>query len=101
MRVLDPVNDPRDPHATSRAPAVNDGGLRVRGTVPALIVEDDPVFCAALAEVVRRAGFEVTTADTIASARRAIESKPPSLVLTDLELPDGHEIGRASCRERV
>jgi len=87
MRVLDSVNDPRD--ASSRAPAMNDGGSRVRGTVPALIVEDDPVFSAALAEVVRRAGFEVATADTIAAARRAIESKPPSLVLTDLELPDG------------
>src|SRR5689334_13119868 len=87
MRVLDPVNrDPRE----SRAPAVtHDGGSRAKTTVPALIVEDDPVFSAALAEVVRRAGFEVTTADTIASARRSIETKPPNLVLTDLELPDG------------
>ena len=68
---------------------MNGGGPRVRGTVPALIVEDDPVFSAALAEVVRRAGFDVTTADTVASARRAIEARPPNLVLTDLELPDG------------
>ena len=87
MRVLDPVN--RDPH-DARAPAENiDGGSRARAQVPALIVEDETVFSAALAEVVRRAGFDVTTADTIASARRAIETRPPNLVLTDLELPDG------------
>ena len=90
MRAVTFANDPRE-HPSPRAPAAQrDGGSRVvRGTVPALIVEDDPVFSAALAEVVRRAGFDVATADTIADARRAIEARPPNLVLTDLELPDG------------
>jgi DNA-binding NtrC family response regulator len=68
---------------------VNGGGSRVRTSVPALIIEDDLVFSAALSEVVRRAGFEVTAVDTLAKARRVIESRPPSLVLSDLELPDG------------
>jgi DNA-binding NtrC family response regulator len=90
MRAVTFANEPRE-HTSSRAPAAQrDGGSRVvRGTVPALIVEDDPVFSAALAEVVTRAGFEVATVDTIAAARKAIEARPPNLVLTDLELPDG------------
>jgi DNA-binding NtrC family response regulator len=89
MRAVTFANDPRE-HPSPRAPAAQrDGGSRLRGTVPALIVEDDPVFSAALAEVVSRAGFDVSTVDTIAAARRAIETRPPNLVLTDLELPDG------------
>jgi DNA-binding NtrC family response regulator len=89
MRAVNPASDPDD-RATPRAlAATNGGGSRAKKTVPALIVEDDPVFSAALAEVVRRAGFDVATADTIAAARQAIEARPPNLVLTDLELPDG------------
>jgi two-component system response regulator AtoC len=61
----------------------------MRRQVTALIIEDDPVFGAALCEVVRRAGFEVTLVDSLASARKAIGARTPSLVLTDLELPDG------------
>lgn len=89
MRAVSQSEAPRD-EGHDRAPAVVlGGGSRVRPQVPALVIEDDPVFSAALCEVVRRAGFEVTAVDTLAQARKAIESHPPNLVLSDLELPDG------------
>ncbi len=55
----------------------------------ALIVEDEPVFLAALSEIVRREGFEVTAAPTLAEARARISESRPDVLLLDLHLPDG------------
>ena len=56
----------------------------------ALIVEDDTEFVTALSEFVRRENFHVTAVGSIAEARTSIGLDPPSLVLCDLELPDGN-----------
>jgi len=55
----------------------------------ALIVEDDPSFLAALAELVRAEGFAVREASTLAEARAAIAEFRPEVLLVDLHLPDG------------
>lgn len=57
----------------------------------ALVVDDHPLFCDALALTLRAlAGVgEVETAHTLASALARIEASPkPDLVLLDLDLPD-------------
>lgn len=57
----------------------------------ALVVDDHPLFCDALALTLRAlAGVEdVETAHTLAAALRRIEAGPaPDLVLLDLDLPD-------------
>ncbi len=56
----------------------------------ALIVDDDDAFVSGLAEVVKREGFTVTTAGTLADARAEIQDSPPDIVLVDLLLPDGN-----------
>ncbi len=54
-----------------------------------LIVEDDPLLLSVLAERLRREGLEVTTAATLAEARRALDLAEPDVGLLDLRLPDG------------
>ena len=55
----------------------------------ALVVEDDPNTLEALAELVRREGFEVSTAEDLSRARTLIRERRPQVVLSDLVLPDG------------
>ena len=55
----------------------------------ALIVEDEPSFLAALSEIVRREGFDVTEAPTLAEARARLAESRPDVLLLDLHLPDG------------
>jgi two-component system, NtrC family, response regulator AtoC len=55
----------------------------------ALIVDDDPGFLAGLAELVKREGFDVTSAGSLRQAREEIASNPPDILLVDLNLPDG------------
>jgi two-component system response regulator AtoC len=54
-----------------------------------LIVEDDPLLLSVLAERLRREGWDVTAAATLAEARAALDAGEPDVVLTDLRLPDG------------
>ncbi len=61
--------------------------------IQVLVVEDDPVACAAHASYVERVpGFAVAgTARTARDALRLLGSGPPvDLVLLDMNLPDGH-----------
>jgi DNA-binding response OmpR family regulator len=55
-----------------------------------LVVEDDDVTRAFLAENLRADGFVVWTAGGAAEGVRAIRARAPSLVLLDLLLGDGH-----------
>ena len=55
----------------------------------ALIVDDDPAFLGGLAELVRREGFDVTTAGTVKDAQNHIVASPPDILLIDLYLRDG------------
>jgi len=55
----------------------------------ALIVEDEPSFLSALSEIVRREGFDVSEAQTLAEARARLAEGRPDVLLLDLHLPDG------------
>jgi two-component system response regulator AtoC len=54
-----------------------------------LIVEDDPLLLSVLAERLKREGLDVTTAATLAEARKALDAADPDVGLLDLRLPDG------------
>ena len=54
-----------------------------------LVVEDDPAIARVLGIMLRRDGHEVTTASSLAEARRALAQNRPSVILLDIKLPDG------------
>jgi two-component system response regulator AtoC len=56
----------------------------------ALVLEDDPNFQAALAELVEREGFSISVASTLGEARELVAKKAPDVALVDLQLPDGN-----------
>ncbi len=58
-------------------------------TPRALIVDDDPGFLAGLAELVKREGFAVSSANSLKQAREEIAAGAPDILLIDLHLPDG------------
>ena len=62
-----------------------------------LVVEDEETISDPLVESLEREGFEARVAATVASARQALASSPPDLVLLDVMLPDGD--GRDLARE--
>ena len=55
----------------------------------AMVLEDDATLANALGRVVRSLGYEVVIAGTIARARQEIERREPSIMLVDVNLPDG------------
>lgn len=57
-----------------------------------LIIEDDLTFLLMLTTWLGKKGFEVTTAASVADARRRIAAGPFDLVISDLRLPDGDGI---------
>ena len=58
---------------------------------PVLIVEDDDLMRLSLEDRLRLEGFEVVVAATVAGARRELTyGARPSLVITDVRLPDGN-----------
>jgi DNA-binding response OmpR family regulator len=52
------------------------------------VVEDDAVTAMALRTILRRSGWEVEVAATVAEAMRLLHNSPSAIVL-DLMLPDG------------
>ena len=58
-----------------------------------LIVEDDITFSLMLTTWLKKKGFGVDTAASVAEAKRAVEQKTYNLVLSDLRLPDNDGIG--------
>lgn len=66
---------------------------RTEGAITVLLVEDDMPTCWRLRDALVDAGdFEVTTAATLAEARAALAAGRPRVLLTDLQLPDGHGV---------
>jgi DNA-binding NtrC family response regulator len=54
-----------------------------------LVVDDDRSITGALAVILRKAGYEVHSANSVAEATSALSSRPFNLVITDLRLTDG------------
>jgi DNA-binding NtrC family response regulator len=59
-----------------------------RGTV--LVVDDDPDLCRLLATVLSQSKFQVRTRSSAEAAFAAIEEDAPDLVITDLQMGEGH-----------
>jgi CheY-like chemotaxis protein len=53
-----------------------------------LVVDDDPVFCTIMHELLRRSGFEVRLAYSVDQALANVRRRRPDLILTDLMMPD-------------
>ena len=55
-----------------------------------LLVEDDPSTASAMRRILKRWGWDVTVAETVAAAVQYLRgSSPPQCVVLDLMLPDG------------
>jgi CheY-like chemotaxis protein len=84
------------PHRASRSE--RDGG---RGRALILVADDDPAICALLGEFLQSLGYRV---HTVASGREALDCArrlQPTLVITDLSMPemDGEDLAEALQRE--
>jgi PAS domain S-box-containing protein len=55
-----------------------------------LVVEDDPSIAGFIKVLLESAGYQVTTAHSLASARRAMALRKFAAMTLDLNLPDGH-----------
>ena len=55
-----------------------------------LVIEDEALFARATKKRLERAGLQCIIANDLASARAAVKSARPDLVLLDLRLPDGN-----------
>src|SRR5260221_8788581 len=84
-RSLYPVQSPAP--RSNDAPAASPPGPRLTPAPRALIVDDDLGFQAGLAELVKREGFTVQSANTLKEARAEIAARPPDILLGDLHLP--------------
>ena len=54
-----------------------------------LVVDDDNAICVVVSEALRRAGYNVKIAGTIADRAALLESFHPDILVTDVKLPDG------------
>jgi DNA-binding NarL/FixJ family response regulator len=57
-----------------------------------LLLEDDPPTLWRLQDALVKAGFNVAAAATLAEARASLAERVPKVLLTDLQLPDGHGV---------
>jgi len=62
------------------------------GEIRVLLVEDDPPTLWRLQDALTKAGFDVVAAATLAEARASLAQRIPLVLLTDLQLPDGHGV---------
>ena len=57
-----------------------------------LLLEDDPPTLWRLQDALVKAGFDVAAAATLSEARASLAERVPQVLLTDLQLPDGHGV---------
>lgn len=60
------------------------------GPTDVLVIEDDSTVSAIVCMALRQAGYAVRAANDCESARQAIESRTPQVLVMDLGLPDGN-----------
>lgn len=68
------------------------GGELPSKDISILLVEDDPPTCWRLRDALEKAGFDVVAAMTLGEARASLKERTPRVLLTDLQLPDGHGV---------
>ncbi len=74
--------------------------VSARGAVKTvLVVEDDPAIADVLLTNLRLEGYETVHAGSLTAARKALTECRPSLILLDLNLPEGNGKGLELCRE--
>ena len=61
-----------------------------------LVVDDDAAIRTVVGQSLRRAGFDVKTAATLAELRFAMAQDEPDVLVTDLVLPDGDGLDAAA-----
>jgi PAS domain S-box-containing protein len=87
LMIVHPTRDaservhPRSPSSVARAPLGDLQGVHV------LAVDDDADALSLVAELLNAAGAQVTTAQSVEDALRHLESEPPSVLVSDLGLP--------------
>ena len=59
-----------------------------------LVVDDDAAIRTVVAQALRRAGYAVTTLETLGQLDRALAAAVPDVLVTDVVLPDGDGIER-------
>lgn len=57
-----------------------------------LVVEDDSTMREVLCELLRDEGYRTRAASTMAQARKRLAEETPSVLMLDLELPDGSAV---------
>ena len=77
----------RAPFDGARSAAKEDRITTKRGNV--LVVDDDQKLRTLVADILERAGFTTTQADSGAAALDAVRAARPSVVLLDVNMPDG------------
>lgn len=65
---------------------------KTAAAITILLVEDDAPTCWRLQDALMQAGYEVRACGTLAEARAALTEGAPRVLLTDLQLPDGHGV---------
>ena len=60
--------------------------------ITVLLVEDDAPTLWRLQDALAKAGYQVRAAGTLTDARACLAEGAPRVVLTDLQLPDGHGV---------
>lgn len=53
-----------------------------------MIVDDDPVFCSIVRELLKRSGFRVLVAHSVDEALGQLEYRLPDMILTDVMMPE-------------
>jgi CheY-like chemotaxis protein len=78
------------PTRPAPAPAVPTEGTRPPGPLHILLVEDNADTLRVMGRLLRRRGYEVTAASSLAQALEAVERDIPfNLLVSDIGLPDG------------
>ncbi|HUV32401.1 MAG TPA: ActR/PrrA/RegA family redox response regulator transcription factor [Devosiaceae bacterium] len=66
-----------------------------------LLVEDDKSFLTRLERAMERRGFDVVTADSVASGLAAVRAAPPAYAVVDMRLGDGNGLDVVSSLKAV
>lgn len=77
-------------HAGTVIPFASGDKALASGSPRILLVEDHPPTCRALADLLKRRDYEVTTAGSVADARALAKKNVFDFVVSDIGLPDGN-----------